>query len=134
MADGAFDGVAFFNVIQALREYERCLAESIRVARRFVLLNSIHVSNIARHPRDYNRLTEDRLAATLDEIGRAVPIEYRILPLGGAFTSAVSLIDPYLRFRLFRFVANCTAAVLDRLDRLARWEAPLQYLVWVKKV
>lgn len=129
-----FDGVSFFNVFYLADDYINCLTESLRVSRRFVIFNSPLISGIAKHPTDLNRFTEDKLKDLLEKLkNEQILKEYKIIPLGGSFSSAVNLIDVYLRYRIIKIPFYLAAILLDKLDKMIKRNCPMQYLVLIKK-
>lgn len=133
-APGFFDGVALFNVFYLADDYVNCLTESLRVAREFVIFNSPLISGIAKHPTDLNRFTEDKLNRLLEKLRSEQALkEYKIIPIGGSFSSAINLIDVYLRYRIIKIPFYLAAILLDRLDKMVKINCPMQYLVLIKK-
>lgn len=130
LKDKSFDGVTIFHTLYLAGDYMNCLQESMRVSRSFVLFNIPLVSSLAPHPVDLNRFTHDRLVLIMKELGIS---QYKIIPIGGSFTSALSLVEHYLYFRIFRICAALLAKVLDSLDRITHRACPVQYLVLVIK-
>lgn len=133
LAENSYDGVTMFNTLYLVDDYKACLSESLRVARKFVLFNIPLVSGIARHPVDLNRLPFDRLVQVLEAQKSEGLKEYKIIPIGGSFSSAVSLVDVYLRWRVVKLPVYLIARILDRLDKIAKHECPTQYLVLMLK-
>ncbi len=129
-----FDGVSFFNVFYLADDYANCLAESLRVSRKFVIFNSPLISGIAKHQTDLNRFTENKLKYLLEKLkNEQILKEYKIVPLGGSFSSAVNLIDVYLRYRIIKIPFYLMAILLDKLDKMIKRNCPMQYLVLIKK-
>ncbi len=134
VSNNDFDGVIFFNVLPVIDDYMNCLKESLRVARKFILFNIPLISGTARHPKDFSRFPQDRLLAILDNLKKDFLIsEYQIIPIGGSFSSAIHLIDPYLKFRIIRVPIYLLAILLDKLDMVIKRSCPLQYLVLIRK-
>lgn len=129
--DGEFDGTVFFNVLSVINNYLVCLEESLRVAKKFVMFNIPLISGIARHPGDFNRFPEDRLIEILENLGGIK--NSKIISIGGSFSSAVGLIDAYLKFRIIRIPIYLIAFLLDRLDKFINRQCPTQYLVLIRK-
>ncbi len=132
--DKKYDGVMFFNVLSCIKNYQNCLEESLRISKKFVIFNIPLISGIARHPMDYNRFTKDKL----DEIIKDLSLKFKInkveiIPLGGSFSSAISLIDSYLKFRFIRLFFYSFAILFDKLDLIIKRECPMQYLVFIEK-
>jgi len=125
-----FDGVICFNTLYAIENQEYCLKESLRVSKRFVIFNAPLISGLAPHPTDFHRYTQQGLEKLLKDTGLR---SYKIVPVGGSFSSGVSLIDNYLRYRIIRIPLYFLAILLDNLDRIAKRECPIQYIVVIKK-
>lgn len=131
--DGSYDGVVAFNTLYAIRNFPACIGECVRVARSFVVFNMPHVGAYAPHPRDFHRSTKESLSAILDPLRERGDIaDFRIMPLGGSFTSAFSLIEPYFKWRIFRVPLGMAAVFLDRLDGMFVRECPIQHLVLIR--
>lgn len=128
-----FDGVTMFNVLYLVDDYLNCLKESLRVSKKFVIFNIPLISNIARHPVDMNRFTEDRLISLISILKSSGVKDWRIVPIGGSFSSAVVLVDVYLRFRIIRLPIYLLARMLDKIDLRFGYSCPTQYLVILKK-
>jgi len=47
-----------------------CLKESLRVSKRFIMFSIPLISGIARHPKDFNRFTENRLIEIINSLKR----------------------------------------------------------------
>lgn len=134
ISDGAYEGVVYFNVVPMIVEIDNCFRESLRVARSFVIFNSPLISGMARDPLDMNRFTRDRLEYILERYCKeGLLTEYNIIGLGGSFSSALTAVTIYVRWKIFLIPFNTLALVLDRLDRLTARECPGQYLVLIKK-
>lgn len=132
--DSSYDGVIIFNTLYLIDNYRQCLRESLRVADQFVIFNIPVAAALAPQPYDFNRFTFDRLKEILEDLKQTGPaVNYRIIPLGGSFTSAVNSIDVYLKFRIIRLPVYLLAWALDRLDSTIRRRCPTQYLVLIKK-
>jgi hypothetical protein len=130
-----FDGCIFFNVLYLINNYMNCLRESLRVSKRFIMFNIPLISGIARHPKDFNRFPEDRLIEIFNSLNKDFKIEeFKIIPIGGSFSSAVSLIDSYLKFRIIRIPIYLFAILFDKLDKIIKRNCPMQYLVLIKKI
>jgi hypothetical protein len=129
-----FDGCVFFNVLYLIDNHMNCLKESLRVSKRFIMFNIPLISGIARHPKDFNRFTEDRLIEIINSLKKDFKIEeFKVIPIGGSFSSAVSLTDSYLRFRIIRIPIYLFAILFDKLDKIIKRNCPMQYLVLIKK-
>lgn len=133
LKDGGFDGTVFFNVLYIIKNYENCLKESLRVSGKFIIFNSPLIAGIMSHPNDFNRFTEDRLCQILELLKKESVFEYRIIPLGGSFSSAANVLWPYLRFRIISVPVFSAAFFLDKLDKILKYRCPAQYLVLIKK-
>lgn len=132
--DQEFDGVVFFNVLYALKNWTNCLEESSRISKNFTIFNIPLISGIARHPNDFNRFPEDKLVDILENLkSKKLLQEYKIIPIGGSFTSAISLIDPFLKFRIIRIPVYLCGLLFDKLDKPIKRQCPMQYLVLIKK-
>lgn len=131
ISDGAFDGVVFMNVLPVIRNDDTLISEAVRCARKFVLFNVPLISGIARHPADYHRYTQDRLEALLEE--QQVLSRSHVFRVGASFTSAWSLIDPLLKWRLIRLLAYPAAILLDAADRTRDRECPMHYMCLILK-
>ncbi len=132
--DGAFDGVVCFNTLSVLRDPAFCITESLRIARSFAIFNAPNIAAYAPHPRDLHRFARDGLHAILLPLrdqGRIV--SYRVIPVGGSFTSAWALVEPYARWRIFRIPLSLACAAADRFDVLFHRECPAQYLIVIEK-
>ena len=125
-----FDGVVCFNTLYAIENQENCLRESLRVSKKFVIFNAPLISGLAPHPTDFHRYTRQGLEKVLKDIDAK---SYEIVPVGGSFTSGVSLIDNYLRYRIIRIPFYLLAILLDNLDKVTKRECPIQYIVIIKK-
>jgi hypothetical protein len=133
-SDKEFDGVVIFNVLSVLNNYYQALIESLRVSKKFVIFNIPLISGIARHPKDFNRFTEDRLFDLLNGLRKEIKLnDFKIIPIGGSFSSAVSLIDTFLKFRIIRIPLYLLAILFDRLDHVIKRQCPMQYLVLIRK-
>ncbi len=130
--ENSFDGVVLFNTMYLIDTYEKCIAESVRVAKSFVMFNIPLVSGIAKDPLDYNRFTRDRIEKMQKDMNMG-DASWEIMPIGGSFSGCAVLIDPYLAFRPLRIICNCMAYFLDKLDAKIKRDAPIQYLVYIKK-
>jgi hypothetical protein len=130
LEDASFDGVTIFHTLYLADDYINCIQESVRVSRSFVLFNVPLISSLAPHPVDLNRFTYDRLVLVMKKLGIS---QYKIIPIGGSFTSALALVEHYLYFRVLRICAGVLAKMLDHLDRLTHRSCPVQYLVLVIK-
>jgi len=129
-----FDGVSLFNVFYLADDYVNCLVESLRISREFVIFNSPLISGIAKHPIDLNRFTEDKLKHLLEKLKNEQSLnEYKIILIGGSFSSAINLIDVYLRYRIIKVPFYLMAILLDKLDKMIKRNCPMQYLVLIKK-
>jgi len=134
IADNEFDGVICFNTLYVIKNYENCVNEMLRAAKKFVIFNVPLISANIDHPSDYTRLTEPRLEDMLGELKANGKIrEYELLLVGGSFTAAASLVDLYLKFRPIRMFVGLWAVVLDRLDKMIKRQCPIMYLVLAKK-
>ncbi len=133
LPSGAYGGVVAFNLLYAIDDYMHCLSESLRVAKYFVLFNIPVVSGLAPHPNDFNRFTIDRLRTICSHFSSSLGIQYEIIPFGGSWSSAVSCIDVYLRFRIVKIPFYALAFFLDRCDAWISRDCPLQYVVLMKK-
>jgi hypothetical protein len=131
--DNAVDGVVFFNVLYAITDYINCLEESLRISKSFVFFNIPLVSGIARHPVDMNRFTIDKLLDIFSVLQKRYAFDYTIISVGGSFSSAVTLIDPFLKFRIIRLPVYVTAILFDKLDKIINRSCPQQYIVLLKK-
>ena len=133
--DGSFDAVVFFNTLYAIESYAGCVREAVRISRRFILFNAPHIAAFAPHPSDHHRFTVTELSALCDGLVRADRrIRYGIIPVGGSFTAAMSVIDPYFIFRIFRIPPALMAAILDLWDRHVGRSCPVQHLVLIEKI
>lgn len=133
LTTGQFDGIICFNVLYIIDNYLNFFREALRVSKGFVLFQIPLIQCIVPHPHDYTRMTRDRIIKIMSELGEPAGARYSIIPLGGSFSSAVSLIDPYLKFRVAKLLFYLPALCLDRLDRFFKRECPLMYLVLIKK-
>lgn len=134
LADDEFSGVVCLNTIYVINDYVNCFSESLRVAENFILFHVPLIQAIIPHPFDFTRLTEDRLVSLIGELKAKFKIEeFDIVPIGGSFSSAVSLIDPYLRFRILRLPIYLVAIFLDHLDKIIKRKCPMMYLILIKK-
>ena len=132
--DNKFDGVIFFNTLYAISNYFLCVSESIRVSKRFVIFNVPLVSNIAKHPTDFERFTEDKLNKMFSDLkSKYGNIRFKITKSGGSFSSALSLLDPYIKWRILRAVLYPLVLLLDKIDKKINYDCPMQYLVVIEK-
>jgi len=125
-----FDGVICFNTLYAIENQENCLKESLRISKKFVIFNAPLISGLAPHPHDFHRYARQGLEKLLKDMGIR---SYKIVSVGGSFSSGLSLIDNYLRYRIIRIPFYLLAIFLDNLDRVTRRECPIQYIVVIKK-
>lgn len=131
--DKKFDGIVFFNLLYLVDNYMNCLSESLRISAKFILFNIPLISGVAKHPTDFNRFTEDRLISIFKELKKKRKIlEFKIIKFGGSFSSAVNLIDCYLKFRIIKIPIYLIVLLLDKLDKLIKRDCPMQYLVLIK--
>ena len=134
LADNEFNGVVCLNTVYAIKNYNNCFSESLRVAENFILFHAPLIQAIIPHPLDFTRLTEDGIKSLIGELKAKFKVEeFEIMPVGGSFSSAVSLIDPYLKFRILRLPVYLTAIFLDRLDKIIKRKCPMMYLILIKK-
>lgn len=133
LKSGSFDGVTIFNTLYLVDDYMNCLKESLRVSKHFVLFNIPLISLLTPHPVDMNRFTYDRLENMMHSLKNSGLTEYSIIPLGGLFTSATCLLDPFLHFRAVRIPVYILAKILDKVARSSKYRCPSQYLVVMKK-
>jgi len=127
---GMFDGVVCFNTLYAIENQEHCLKESLRISKSFVIFNTPLISGLAPHPTDFHRYTKQGLEKLFTPLNIK---SYKIIPLGGSFSSGVSLIDNYLRYRIIRIPIYLVAVLFDNLDKVTKRECPLQYIVILEK-
>lgn len=132
--DKEFDGTIFFNVLYLADDYENCLREALRISDKFLLFNVPLISGLAPHPVDLNRFTEGGMIKILEKFRQQFGFDYSIMSIGGTFSSAVSLIDPYLKFRIIKAPVYVLALWADRLDKMFGHQCPTQYLVFIKKL
>lgn len=134
LAYNEFNGVICLNTVYVIKDYVNCFSESLRVAENFILFHVPLIQAIIPHPFDFTRLTEDRLISLVEELKTKFKIEeFEIIPVGGSFSSAVSLIDPYLMFRIIRLPVYLMAILLDNLDKIIKRKCPMMYLILIKK-
>jgi len=126
----SFDGVIFFNTLYAIENQENCLKESLRISRKTVVFNAPLISGLAPHPYDFHRYTRQGLEKMLETMKLK---SYKIIPVGGSFSSGVSLVDNYLRYRIIRVPLYLLAIFLDKIDKMTKRECPLQYIVILEK-
>jgi len=131
---GEFDGVVCFNALYIIKDYFNCFSESLKLAKKFVIFNIPLIQALVPEPNDFTRLTEDRINDLIEELMKSHKIAgARIIPVGGSFSAAVSLIDPYLKFRVLRLPFYLSAVALDKLDSKIGRRSPIMYLVVIKK-
>lgn len=134
LADNSFDGALCFNALYVIDDYFNCFSEALRVSNDFIIFNVPLIQALVPEPHDYTRLTEDRLKSLIADLKINHKIfETKIIPVGGTFSAAISLIDPYLKFWLLRLPAYLLAALLDGLDKKINRRCPIMYLVMIKK-
>lgn len=132
--DNAYNGVICLNTLYVINDYANCFSESLRVADRFALFHVPLIQAIVPHPHDFTRLTEDRLVSLSSVLSKDHRIDdFEIIPVGGSFSSAVSLIDPFLKYRILRLPVSLVALLLDNLDKVVKRKCPLLYMVLIKK-
>jgi hypothetical protein len=132
LEDKFVDGVVFFQVFYLVDDYLNCLSECMRVSKKFVVFNVPLLASLAPHPHDFNRFTPDRIRSVMSKLQEQHNFSFEIIPLGGSFSSVVSIIDPYLRWRILRVPIYLIAKLLDKLDKLAKRQSPYQYLVSIR--
>ncbi len=128
--DARFDHALCINALYIARDPVFTLKELARVTKPGgqIILATPFVFPEAREPHDYVRWTSEGLTRLWTEAGLGAPT---LLPYGGHFTSALYVIEPFLRFGFLRAPAQLLASGLDGLIpasyRVAR-PCPLGYL------
>lgn len=132
--DNEFDGVINFNVLYILKNYFQCLSESLRISKKFILFNVPLICGLVPQPHDYNRFTKEKLVDIINKLKKEHNIvDYKIIGVGGTFTTAMDLVDYYLRFRIIKIPFYLLALFLDKLDKLVKRECPYMYIVLIRK-
>ncbi len=129
-----YDGVIAFNTLYAVYCFENCINESLRVARSFVLFNVPFITRSTPDPHDFTRLGLERLiniAKKYQENGLIK--EYKIIPYGGSWSAAVTVLNPYFPFTIIRVPIYYLARLLDTLDSLRKTYAPIGHIILLKK-
>lgn len=125
-----FDGVIAMGVFYTLEDPMFTITECLRVSKYFLLFSVPHISAIARDPLDLHRYTEDGIRSIIKKISNSTSCN--IVPIGGTFTSALSLVEPFLRFRVIKVFLGSMAFFLDKLDKITGRSVPIFYLVLIK--
>jgi len=129
-----FDNVLFFNAIYILENPERAVKECCRVLKfgGFLFLASPFVFNEAPEPHDYWRFTSEKLKGLIADAGFS---QMEIVPFGGRWTAAVSLISRFLYFSPIKLIAYWLAIFCDKITKnlLADRPCPLGYFCIAKK-
>lgn len=133
--DSEFDVVLCVNALYIANDPVATLVEVRRVMKddAQLLLVAPFVFAEAREPHDYWRWTSEGYERLLTQSGFS---RKEITTFGGHFTSALYIIEPFLYFRLIRWMAHGLARLLDRLipEHYRRLRpCPIGYLVIAKK-
>ncbi|MFH1759253.1 MAG: methyltransferase domain-containing protein [Patescibacteria group bacterium] len=135
ITDNQYDNVLFFNSIYILENPQLALKECCRVLKPSgqLFLSSPFIFNEAREPHDYHRFTSEKLEEMLHTVRFQ---EIKIIPFGGRFASATSLISKFFYFKTIKFALFSFAILLDKIIPLKlknSHPAPLGYFCIAKK-
>lgn len=112
--DNYADAVFLFSVIYIIKKPEELIKEVFRILNKGgkLFLYSPFVFNESREPDDYLRFTSQGLQRLLEQGGFA---DYRIMPIGGRFTSALYLSEKIFLVKIFKLFARIAALFLDKI-------------------
>lgn len=134
-ADNSKSNVIFFNAIYILEDVEFTLREIYRILKPggLFFISSPFIANEMPEPHDFCRLSYEGLEKQLKKVGFS---DIKIKRLGERFTSAVYLLEPFLRLRFVKLIIYPLAMLCDRLipkKIINKYPAPLGYFCIIKK-
>ncbi len=129
--DAAFDHALCLNALYIARDPAFTLRELQRVVKPggSIVIATPFVFPEAREPHDYVRWTSEGLEQLFADAGLG---RIETVPFGGHFTSALYIVEPFLRLAALQYAARRVAITLDRFvpERYRRARpCPLGYLV-----
>ena len=135
LENNSIDNVFLFNAIYIIKEPEKAIKEIYRILKKDgkLFLGSPFVSNEAKEPNDYRRLTSQGLEDILTQGGF---MNFRLIPYGERATAAVHLLHNFFIFNFIRLFAFTKALLFDKLipRKIKRLHpCPLGYFVIARK-
>lgn len=133
--DNSIDNLFLFNALYIAREPEKLMKEIYRVLKPVgkLFIASPFVSNEAKEPNDYRRLTSQGLEELLKQGGFN---DFEIIPFGERFTAGIHLWHSFFIFNFIRLITFTKAMVFDRLipKKIKKLHpCPLGYFIIAKK-
>jgi len=133
--DNSIDNIFFFNAIYIIKDPEKLTKEINRILKKDgkLFIASPFISNEAKEPNDYQRLTSQGLERLLKQNGFN---DFKIIPFGERFTAGIHLWHSFFIFNFIRLIAFTKALLFDKLipKKIKRLHpCPLGYFVIVKK-
>lgn len=112
--DNFADVILLFSVIYILEEPKEFMREIFRVLKKGgkLCLYSPFIFNESREPKDYLRFTSQGLERVLRKAGFS---QYRLIPVGGRFTSALYLSEKIFLLKTIKIILRIMALFLDQI-------------------